>query len=60
MTTNRPISRKWMRGLAATAFVAALVHSLPLGAQGVIEQEAVDRIVDSEVKRRRGALRSRR
>lgn len=49
MTTNRPISRKWMQGLAATAFLAASVHSLPLGAQGVVEQEAVDRIVDSEV-----------
>jgi len=38
-----------MHGLAATAFLAASVHSLPLGAQGVTDQEAVDRIVGSEV-----------
>jgi len=49
MTTIRGISRKWIQGLAAMAFLAASVHSLPLGAQGVVEQEAVDRIVDSEI-----------
>jgi len=38
-----------MHGFAAAAFLAASVHSLPLGAQGVVEQEAVDRIVGSEV-----------
>ncbi|KJS09083.1 MAG: hypothetical protein VR78_16905 [Hoeflea sp. BRH_c9] len=49
MTTNRTISRTWIHGLAATAFLAVSVHSLPLGAQGVTDQEAVDRIVGSEV-----------
>ncbi|MBC7281111.1 hypothetical protein [Hoeflea sp.] len=49
MTTTHTLSRKWMHGLAFAAFLAASVHSLPLGAQGVVEQEVVDRIVGSEV-----------
>ncbi|MBU4527635.1 MAG: hypothetical protein KUA43_11500 [Hoeflea sp.] len=49
MTTNRTISRKLAHGLAATAFLAISGYSLPLGAQGVAEQEAVNRIVGSEV-----------
>ncbi|MDP3525255.1 MAG: hypothetical protein Q8S27_11795 [Hoeflea sp.] len=49
MTKTRTFSRTWMHGLASTAFLAASLISLPLGAQGVADQEAVDRIVGSEV-----------
>ncbi|MDZ7600244.1 MAG: hypothetical protein U1A06_02575 [Hoeflea sp.] len=49
MTKTRTFSRTWMHGLASTAFLAASLLSLPLGAQGVADQEAVDRIVGSEV-----------
>lgn len=49
MKMSRPRSEKSRHTLALTVFLTA-VYSVPLGAQGVNDQEAVDRIIGSEVR----------
>tara|TARA_R110002020_G_scaffold145996_3_gene320414 strand:+ start:4611 stop:5105 length:495 start_codon:yes stop_codon:yes gene_type:complete len=49
MTTTSTKTGPRMHRLAAAMLIAAAVHAAPVGAQGLNDQEAVDRIVGSEV-----------
>lgn len=50
MKTSRTKSVNSVHTLALTAFLAASFHSLPLGAQDLNDEEAIDRIIGSEVR----------